>query len=150
MNYNISLLCNTCQAQTNCRLGLSNRSIQPLRFRCQTCGSPIDVTMTLDFEAIEVDIQVAGATEVPSECFEPGVNFVDLHLDFPVSFEPYEMGHTPYMRALKRIGYKSMNIHTLRLNYLNEVHKASADIKTIFTLYLNEKSDLFREKVMAF
>jgi hypothetical protein len=129
MNFNISVLCKVCGAQTNCRLGLSNRAHQPLRFRCKTCGAPIDVTLTPDFEEITCDIQVSGAMQIPSDAFEPNVNFVDLHLDFPVSFAPYQMGHTPYMMASLRIRYEAMGLHAMRVNYLNEVHLASGDIK---------------------
>lgn len=150
MNFNFSIKCDTCQVQTNCRLGLSNRPVQPLRFRCKDCGAPIDITMTLDFETAGIDIQIAGATEIACDRFTPEVNFVDLHLDFPVSFEPYEMGLTPFMRAVERVGYESIRIHAMRVQYLNEVHEVSKEIKAIFTLYANEKYELFREKVMAF
>lgn len=150
MNFNISVLCDVCGKQTNCRLGLSNRAHQPLRFRCHTCGAPVDVTMTPDFKEITCDIQVAGAKQVPGKMFTPDVNFVDLHLDFPVSFGPYRMGHTPYMLAMQRIGHKAMGEHAMRVNYLNEVYEASAEIKALFTLYSKEKHELFREKVLAF
>lgn len=150
MNFNISVVCSVCNTQTNCRLGLSNRAHQPLRFRCQTCGAPIDVTMTPNFEDVTCDIQVAGATKVPSREFSPQVNFVDLHLDFPVSFAPYRMGHTPYMMAIQRIGPEAMQLHATRVNYLNEVYEASSDIKALFTLYSKGKNDLFRDKVWSF
>lgn len=150
MNFNISVVCNVCTTQTNCRLGLSNRAHQPLRFRCQTCGAPVDVTMTPNFDDVACDIQVSGAAQVPSETFSPEVNFVDLHLDFPVSFAPYRMGHTPYMMAMQRIGHEAMSIHAMRVNYLNEVYEASAEIKALFTLYSKNKNELFREKVLAF
>ena len=150
MNFNISVLCDVCSSQTHCRLGLSNRAHQPLRFRCKSCGAPIDVTLTPDFEAITCDIQVAGAKQIADGEFKPDVNFVDLHLDFPVSFEPYKMGQTPYMRALSRIGHESMHWQALRVNYLNEVYEASAAIKALFVLYKNDKRELFQEKVWAF
>lgn len=106
--------------------------------------------MTPDFEAIKCDIQVAGAKQIAGGEFTSEVNFVDLHLDFPVSFEPYKVGQTPYMKAIARIGHKSMQLHALRVNYLNEVYEASSAIKAIFLLYANDKPDLFREKVWAF
>lgn len=150
MNFNISVLCDVCSSQTNCRLGLSNRAHQPLRFRCKSCGAPIDVTMTPDFEETTCDIKVAGAKQIADGEFKPEVNFVDLHLDFPASFEPYKMGQTPYMRAVARIGHKSMQGHAVRVNYLNEVFEASAAIKALFVLYANGKRELFQEKVWAF
>jgi len=150
MNFNISVVCDVCGSQTNCRLGLSNRAYQPLRFRCKTCGVPIDVTMTPDFEEVTCDIQVAGAKKIPSDGFKPDVNFVDLHLDFPVTFGPYRMGLTPYIMAAQRIGHQAMGLHAMRVNYLNQVYAAATEIKTLFTLYSNDKNDLFQEKVWAF
>jgi len=108
------------------------------------------VTMTPDFEAITCDIQVSGAKQIADGVFKPEVNFVDLHLDFPVSFAPYQMGRTPYMRALSRIGHESMQWHTLRVNYLNDVREASTEIKALFVLYKNDRRELFKEKVRAF
>ena len=150
MNFNISILCETCESQTNCRLGMSNREIQPLRFRCKSCGSPIDITMTPDFENVGMDIQVSGAKRIHAEKFEAEVNFVDLHLDFPVSFGEYVMGLTPFMQASMRIGHEAMQSHAFRVNYLNDVYSHGKEIKTIFTLYSNNKTDLFKEKVLAF
>ena len=150
MNFNISVLCDTCQEQTNCRLGMSNRSHQPLRFRCASCGAPIDITMTPDFENIGMDIQVKGAQRINSDNFEPGVNFVDLHLDFPVSFGEYVMGLTPFMAASMRIGHEDMRVHAMRVNYLNEVFEREKEIKDIFTLYAKNKHKLFKKKSLAF
>lgn len=91
-----------------------------------------------------------GAKQIVGNEFTPDVNFVDLHLDFPVSFDPYVMGHTPFMMAMQRIGFESMKLHAMRVNYLNGVYEASSEIKTLLTLYSKEKHDLFREKVWAF
>ena len=150
MNFNISVLCDTCEAQTNCRLGMSNREIQPLRFRCKSCGAPIDITMIPDFENVGMDIKILGANRVESGVFESGVNFVDLHLDFPVSFNEYVMGLTPFMQASMRIGHEAMQIHAMRVNYLNDVYIHEKEIRDIFTLYSNNKNDLFRKKVLKF
>lgn len=150
MNFNISVCCDTCQEQTNCRLGMSNRRHQPLRFRCQSCGSPIDITMTPDFENIGIDIQVSGAKQIKTTAFEPGVNFVDLHLDFPVSFGEYQMGLTPFMRASMRIGHEALQIHSMRVNYLNSVYDHENEIREIFTLYSKNKNELFKTKVLKF
>jgi hypothetical protein len=150
MNFNISVACDTCETQTNCRLGMSNRKHQPLRFRCQECGSPIDITMTPDFENAGMDIKVSGAAQIETKSFEPGVNFVDMHLDFPVSFGEYKMGQTPFMRASMRVGHQAMQIHAMRVNYLNDVYENEKVIREIFTLYSNKKSDLFKKKVLSF
>lgn len=150
MNFNIGVLCDTCESQTNCRLGMSNRDVQPLRFRCKSCGAPIDITMTPDFDTAGIEVDVEGAKRIHIESFEPGVNFVDLHLDFPVSFDEYVMGLTPYMKAVMRIGHESMQMHAMRVNYLNDVYVREKEIRDIFTLYSNNKSTLFRDKVLKF
>lgn len=129
---------------------MSNRRHQPLRFRCKSCGSPIDITMTPDFEKIEMDIQVSGAKQIEAGMFQPGVNFVDLHLDFPVSFGEYEMGLTPFMRASMRIEHEALQIHSMRVNFLNDIYDHENEIREIFTLYSNNKHDLFKKKVLQF
>ena len=150
MNHNIYVKCDVCGAKTHCRVGLSNREHQPIRFRCQGCGSPIDVVVTLDHEQVTSDIAVDGAQMVEGKAFEGGDHFVDLHLDFPVSFGKYVMGFTPFMMATQRIGHQNMQIHAMRMNWLNEVHQIEPQIKALFTLYANEKHDLFRQKVWEF
>lgn len=150
MNFNISVCCETCDEKTNCRLGMSNRAYQPLRFRCASCGSPIDITMIPDFENVGIDIQVSGAEQVKTDRFEEGVNFVDLHLDFPVRFGEYVMGMTPYMAATMRIGHQEMQMHSVRVNYLNEVYEREKEIKSIFTLYKKGKANLFRKGALSF
>lgn len=150
MNFNISVICETCETQTNCRLGMSNRKHQPLQFRCQSCASPIDITMTPDFENIGIDIQVSGANQIEAGMFKPEVNFVDLHLDFPVAFGEYKMGHTPFMQASMRVGHQEMQMHALRVNYLNDVYENEKIIKEIFTLYSNDNKPLFKKKVLSF
>lgn len=150
MNFNISILCETCESQTNCRLGMSNRVIQPLRFRCKTCGAPIDITMTPDFENVGMEIDVSGAKRINAGTFSPVVNFVDLHLDFPVSFGEYVMGITPFMQASMRIDHEAMHTHAVRVNYLNDVYIHEKEIKDIFTLYSKNKSELFKNKVLTF
>lgn len=150
MNFNISVLCDTCSEQTNCRLGLSNRSVQPLRFRCKSCGSSIDITMFPEFETGGIEILVNGAQKTYSETFKPDVNFVDLHLDFPVSFGEYVMGLTPFMAASNRIGHERMQTHSFRMNCLNEMYIREREIKEIFTLYSNERWSLFEEKALSF
>lgn len=150
MNHNIYVKCGVCEAKTHCRIGLSNRQHQPIRFRCQGCGSPIDVTLTLNNEQITNGIAVAGAEMVGGNVLEGSDYFVDLHLDFPVAFGKYVMGFTPFLMAAQRVSHENMQIHALRMNWLNEVHQIEPQIKALFTLYANGKSDLFRQKVWEF
>jgi hypothetical protein len=106
--------------------------------------------MIPDFENVGIDIQVSGAKRIDSGHFEPGVNFVDLHLDFPVSFGEYVMGITPFMQASMRIGHEAMQLHAMRVNYLNDVYVHEKEIRDIFTLYANNKNELFKKKVLEF
>jgi hypothetical protein len=45
--------------------------------------------------------------------------FVDLHLDFPVYMGEYQMGNTPFMRAVSQVNPEEYQLHNLRLNMLN-------------------------------
>lgn len=129
---------------------MSNRTHQPIRFRCQGCGAPIDVTVTLDHEQGKSDIDVGGAQMVNGNALEGGDHFVDLHLDFPVSFGKYVMGRTPFLMAMERIGHKDMPVHAMRMNWLNEVHEIAPQIKALFTLFAKGKNELFKKKVWEF
>ncbi|WP_288638598.1 hypothetical protein [Comamonas kerstersii] len=150
MNYNIYVKCDICDAKTHCRVGLSNRTYQPIRFRCQGCGAPIDITLTLDPGQAKSDIDVRGAERVDGSPFTDGDHFVDLHLDFPVSFGKYVPGFTPYIMAMKRIGHQNMTVHAVRMNWLNDVHEITPQIKALFTLYAKGKHELFKRKVWEF
>ncbi|MDG4869050.1 hypothetical protein P8631_13725, partial [Guyparkeria sp. 1SP6A2] len=46
MNFNQRFECTTCESLVDCRIGMSNRDIQPIRFCCPSCG-----------EAIHIDIE---------------------------------------------------------------------------------------------
>jgi hypothetical protein len=134
MNINFTLRCDTCGDNTNVRFGLSNRDEQPVRFACQSCGSSIDIVIGGTTPGI------TGATKVNGiEPFDAETNFVDLHLDFPVSFEPYEMGMTPFMRASRRIGSKEMQLHASRLAHLNEEMAKARYFRTVLKLYAKQK-----------
>lgn len=134
MNINFTLSCDTCSEHTNVRFGMSNRDVQPVRFACQNCGSAIDIVMGGAVPG------VTGATRLQGlGPFDKETNFVDLHLDFPVSFEPYEMGMTPFMRASMRIGHSEMQLHSARLNHLNAEMENARFFETILKLYAREK-----------
>lgn len=134
MNINFTVACDTCSENTNVRFGMSNRDEQPVRFACQDCGSPIDIVLG------GRNAGITGAKKVQGiEPFDAETNFVDLHLDFPVSFEPYEMGMTPFMRASGRIGFKEMQLHSARLNHLNAEIEKARFFHTILKLYAKQK-----------
>jgi len=141
MNINITIECETCGDPTNCRIGLSNREVQPLQFNCQTCGSSIEITLRKHAGGSFV-----GAKQIKDRNpFEEKANFVDLHLDFPVSFEKYVTGMTPFMRASLRVGPELMMLHQQRLEFLNHEHPNFRFFSLIIKLYINEKWTPFKE-----
>jgi len=139
MNINFTIECETCGERTNIRFGLSNREVQPVRFACQSCGSPIDITIGRRLGEIEGAKEVAGA-----QPFDAETSFVDLHIDFPVLFGPYEMGMTPFMRAAGRVGFEEMQIHVARLNHLNDEMAKARFFQTLLKLYAKERWVPFR------
>lgn len=134
MNINFTIECETCKERTNIRFGLSAREEQPVRFACQSCGAPIDINIGKKQDSIE------GANKVDGpQPFDAETDFVDLHIDFPVSFEPYEMGMTPFLRASHRAGLEKMQLHGARLRHLNEEMSKARFFATILKLYAKEK-----------
>lgn len=144
MNINITVVCETCDQPTNCRIGMSNRDVQPLHFCCQTCGSPIDITLRKDRGG-----DFVGARQLIPDLypFDESTNFVDLHLDFPVSFEKYVMGITPFMRAVQRTHHDGMMIHSGRLNFLNEELPKFRFFALILKLYTTGKFTAFKMRL---
>ncbi|TGN96138.1 hypothetical protein [Burkholderia sp. USMB20] len=144
----MSVVCDTCEVQTNLRVGMSNRDVQPFRFCCPSCGSPIDFTLG---ERPGEGKDLAGAHEIPADGpFDDATHFVDLHLDFPVKFGKYIMGHTPFMMALQQIGAERFQLHNERLNELNLVYKVQAEIRNLIRLYSGKDKQLFTGKVEKF
>jgi hypothetical protein len=134
MNINMTIKCETCATHIACRVGMSNRSIQPIRFNCQSCGSPIDMT----FHNMD-STELKGAKPVDDDTPFEQMPFVDLHLDFPVTFEPYVMGRTPFMKAVQRIGFQETGVHQARLNHLNASEEKFRVFKILLKLYKNDK-----------
>lgn len=146
MNINMSLVCNDCNTVTNCRVGMSNRRIQPLRFVCEECLAPIDINVNID-----QGITIEGANQIETKGpFDSKTAFVDLHLDFPVSFGKYVMGMTPFMIASQRCGHENMQIHAFRVNTMNEISERAPEIKKIIKLYRNDKEKLYRKRILSF
>lgn len=139
MNILISLRCESCGAITNCRIGMSNRAEQPLRFCCQDCGAPIDIVIGGKHAGL------SGAVEIKATGpFDDETNFVDLHLDFPVHFGPYVMGDTPFMRAVDRIGPDNVQIHNRRLQQLDATYTEFGFFGTLLKFYIREKWTPFK------
>jgi DNA-directed RNA polymerase subunit RPC12/RpoP len=139
MNINFTVVCDTCGTPTNIRFGMSNRDHQPVGFACQSCGSRIDIELNTN------RMEVSGASKIESDKpFDADTNFVDLHLDFPVSFEPYQPGQTPFIRAMMRVGEDAMKIHGWRLRHLETWAPKARYFKTILKLYAKAKQTPFK------
>lgn len=168
MNINLCVQCDECSRKTNCRVGMSNRDIQPLKFSCKGCGSIIALDFhvpnanTLDNRAVEamlagkgpkgvrvnqgVSHRVSGATEIPIERgFDPAFDFVDLHLDFPVVFGEYVMGFTPFLQASQRAGAEATQFHRLRLGLINEHYKKYPQVTKLIGMFSKGFYGPFRE-----
>jgi hypothetical protein len=147
---------------------MSNRDVQPLKFSCKGCGSLISLDFdvrgadSLDNRAVEailagkgprdvrlnqgVSHRVRGATEVAIERgFDPALDFVDLHLDFPVVFGEYVMGFTPFMQASQRAGAEATQFHRLRLGLINDHYKKYPQVTKLIAMFSKGFYGPFRE-----
>jgi hypothetical protein len=147
---------------------MSNRDVQPLKFACKRCGSLIGLDFnvkdanSLDNKAIQamlaakspsevrvnegVTYKITGAKEVPIERgFDTALDFVDLHLDFPVVFGKYIAGRTPYLEAVKRAGVEKAQFHRFRLHLINEQYKKYPKVTKLIEMYNKGFYGPFRE-----
>lgn len=117
---------------------MSNRDETPMRFACVNCGEPIYIIYPR-----KGGIEIKGAESLPFDGPFDGSNpFVDLHIDFPVSFEPYVMGMTAFIKGIQRIGHENYQVHNHRLNALNFLYPKVETIKRVIRLY-DKNPDLF-------
>ena len=130
--------CNTCGTKIDCRIGMSNRDIQPFQFACPKCEERISFTFG------KADIELQGATEIAIKGPFQGDNpFVDLHLDFPAYWGEYEMGMTTFRRVTQEIGMEAYHHLNLRLNMLNMLYPLQADLRSVITQYKRGNLDSF-------
>ena len=108
MNINIVLRCNTCSKTTHCRIGVSYKKNQSLRFACPTCMSPIDVLLKYQTSIMDTSLSWEGAEPADNQTLSEADHFVDLHLDFPTYYGEYEPGITPFIRATRVIGFEDI------------------------------------------
>jgi hypothetical protein len=163
MNANLTFTCDICEQDTDCRIGYSNREIQPLSFACPHCASLMQITLNIkDAPASKFKYKGCRPSKSQPEANFDGTNpFVDLHLDFPVRFGKYVMGHTPFMMAidelrdsskdgnLDNIG-KKIGFNNMRLGQLNYFYDRTDEIKTIIRLYGGKNKQLFKKRVGDF
>lgn len=161
MNTNMTLTCKVCDQDTDCRMGYSNRDLQPLSFACPHCASLMRITMdTSKPPQTGFEFEGCRPSEDQQRIFTDDKNpFVDLHLDFPVRFGKYVMGNTPYMMARQELtdtsespeeAHAKMHFHNQRLNQLNHFHDRADEIKTIIRLYSGNNKQLFKKHVSDF
>lgn len=157
MNINMTLICNTCNKNIDCRIGLSNREHQPLSFACPHCASLISISLPLKGPA-----SIDGAKQCNAKndaLFDGQSPFVDLHIDFPVWVDKYMPGQTPFFVAMQKINvdraggmsrHQLMGFHAQRLNQLNDLHGKAQEIRTILRLYRGANKQLFKKKAGDF
>ena len=105
MNRCMTLTCSICSEDTDCRIGFSNRDIQPLSFACPHCESVMYVTLTINTPDGGFTYQGCRLSEnQPNRMFDGANPFIDLHLDFPVQRGSYAPGMTPFIMAMSSIG----------------------------------------------
>lgn len=162
MNTNLTLTCDVCNKDTDCRIGYSNRKLQPLSFACPHCISLMYVTLDVtDAPESKFDFVRCSPSKNQSNGPFRGANpFVDLHLDFPVRFGEYKMGLTPFMMAMHDLKhtnesdpntiFEKMAFHSQRMNQLNHFHDKAEEIKTIIRLYSGTNKQLFKKRVGEF
>lgn len=160
MNTNMTLTCVVCGEDTDCRLGYSNRKLQPLSFACPHCASQMYITLDASSPpASNFDYEGCRLADNQKRPFSGENPFVDLHLDFPVRFGEYIMGQTPFLMAMQAICAASdsealamakLQFHNDRLNQLNYFADRAGEVKTIIRLYLGKNKQLFKKRVATF
>lgn len=162
MNTCMTIACETCEQDIDCRIGYSNRRIQPLAFSCPHCESQLGITLDASCPP-QSDFDFDGcrpSEKQPSRPFEGHNPFLDLHLDFPVRAGKYHMGRTPYLMAMADLqdaadgdGEKAqamMQFHNLHLNALNDMSEHAGDIKRLINLYHGNNRQLFQKRAAEF
>lgn len=143
MNICKQFKCITCETIIDCRIGMSNRDIQPFQFACPECEEQIT------FVFGTANDELTGAIDILNfkGPFQGENHFIDLHIDFPVAFGKYEMGDTAFFRAFHAIGEESFGHLNLRLDTLNKLHSKQTELRRLITQYKRNDIQAF-EKVL--
>ncbi|MBU1723412.1 hypothetical protein KJ965_05845 [Patescibacteria group bacterium] len=158
----MTITCNTCEENIDCRIGYSNRLIQPIQFSCSHCHSPIEIILDTS-ESPRSKFKFNGckpAQQQPDAPFNGDNPFVDLHLDFPVKFHKYVMGNTPWLASIDQLtvaadgdrakAFEMYQFHTARLNALNQLYSKADSLKRIINLYHGKNKQLFQKRAAEF
>jgi hypothetical protein len=136
--------CITCGTEIDCRIGMSNRDVQPFQFACPKCEERISFV----FGQADAELQGAEKVEGFEAPFKGEKPFVDLHLDFPVYVGKYKMGMTTFLRVTQELGMGGYSHLNQRLHMLNYLHPVQRDLFSLITQYKRGDLDSF-EKVCA-
>lgn len=133
--------CDSCNTRLDIRVGLSNRDFQPFQFACPVCEQRIT------FNILDDDLNLQGASNIidfkgPFTGENP---FIDLHLDFPASFEPYEQGKTAFMRAIANIGEVAYFMLKEKLDMLNILYSKNRELQQLITQYNRDDFKTFKK-----
>lgn len=161
MNTCMTITCSTCEQDVDCRIGYSNRLIQPLQFSCPHCHSSLEVTLdTSNAPQSKFSFNGCNPANNPRKSPFDGTNpFVDLHLDFPVKFGTYVMGLTPWFASLNQLdevtgdrnkSHQLEMFHSRRLDILNELYPKSEELKRVINLYHGANKQLFLKRAAEF
>lgn len=162
MNTCMTITCATCEHDTDCRIGYSNRLIQPIQFACPHCHTAVEITLDIS-EAPRSKFTFKGcerSANQPTGLFDGTNPFVDLHLDFPVKFGKYTPGLTPWFAALNQLedangGDRDLAVqqsmfHSSRLDVLNQIYLRADELKRVINLYHGRNKQLFQKRAADF
>ena len=162
MNTCMTITCATCELDTDCRIGYSNRHIQPIHFSCPHCHTQLEIILDIS-EAPRSNFTFNGckpSKHQPNGPFSGANPFVDLHLDFPVKFGGYVPGATPWFASLEQVkkatdgdskkAYEMSQFHAARLHALNQLYSRADELKRIINLYHGNNKQLFQRRAAEY
>ncbi|KOO80639.1 hypothetical protein JY452_06620 [Stenotrophomonas maltophilia] len=160
MNVGLTLTCGTCDGDTDCRIGFSNRTIQPLQLACPHCQTLMEITLDIS-QAPGYSLTFKNASNREDRSYRgpfDGRNpFFDLHLDFPVRSGNYVAGFTPFLVAIDALrggdlgdSLPLMMKFSGKMNLLNQLAMQDDDIRRTIRLYFGANKQLFKQRASTF
>lgn len=157
MNTCMTITCLTCMEDVDCRLGYSNREVQPIQFACPHCESRVQIVLDIS-EAPRSIFSFSGCERSLRETgvlFDGSNPFVDLHLDFPVRRGKYVPGNTPWFQSMQEMEDAGMSpdevmaaqaFHSRRLDLLNAYYPLADKLRSVINLYFSKNKQLFQQR----
>jgi len=162
VNTCMTITCSTCELDTDCRVGYSNRLIQPIQFSCPHCHTQLEIVLDIS-DAPRSNFSFKGCEPSKQQANGPflGTNpFADLHLDFPVKFGEYAPGATPWFASLAQVeeatrgdrnkAFEMSQFHAVRLHALNQLYPKAEELKRIINLYHGNNKQLFQRRAAEY